>query len=232
MNKLKFIFPVLLSVLLIAVACEPVQNSYVVDSYSVDVYMVNGNATLTPELGDTILRVSNFSSYDLEPGDRACICLHYHFDAYNSKNCELKIADVMEKIETLELDPRENTADESYDLPIGVYDYNLCKPYAWVCNNRVNVNALFKAKPAATDFVMSLAGVKQDTLLLNLRAKTTAPSDTAFTKLLSYSLDGIGNMLTDEEKAGLQGHEKLKLRVQMKDGWIDVSTGEFVNPLR
>jgi hypothetical protein len=96
MNGVKGIFYALVGFVLL-VACEPVENSYISDTYLLDIYKVNNNTSLTAEFGDTSLFVSNFSEFKLKPGDRACLYLQSHLDAYNSKNNSLRIVDVVEE---------------------------------------------------------------------------------------------------------------------------------------
>lgn len=238
MNKIKGIFYTVFCVALLLVACDPVENSYTSDTYMIDIYTVNNNY-LIPEFDDTLLAVTNFSDFDLNNGERACVNLHYHYDAFNSKNCEFRIINVVEKISDMPLAQREGVDIAGYDLPLTVFPY-WYQPSVWLWDNRLNVNAKFAAKPDATDFVMSLRAVQSDTLLFNLFAKTTMPSDTLHTKLLSYDLNNVDDLFTDEEKEGLKGYEKLKFRIFMKniigkdsvvERVFDVQKGEFVNPL-
>lgn len=238
MNKLKGIFYTFVSAVLI-VACEPVENSYTVDTYMLDVYTIGGNSALIPEFEDTLLKVTNMGEFDLAAGERVCLYVYNHFDAYNPKNSELKIVNVVEKIPTLSIAEREGINSSEYELlmrPISYY----YQPSIWVWNNRLNVNALFHALPENTDFVMSIRDIQNDTVNFNLLGKTTAPSDSLHTKLLSYDLNNLKTLLTDDEKAGLNAHEKLTFRIFMKykdskDSLMElgcgVEKGEFVNPL-
>ena len=107
MNRFKFISGAVLSVLMLFVACDPAENSYTADTYTVDVYTVGSYNTLTPEFEDTLLTVSNFSSFDLTPGERVCLYMHQHFDAYDSRANKLEIVQIVERIPTLYLTPRE-----------------------------------------------------------------------------------------------------------------------------
>lgn len=238
MNKLKVIFYSLIATVLF-VACEPVENSYVTHGYVPNIYTVNSSYTLTPEFSDSLISVSNIGEFDLQPGDRVYLTLYYYNDLYNPKKNELKIYNVIEKIPTLSIAEHDSVNAADYDLLLRPYGYYF-QPSMWVWNNRLNVNVLFASKPEDADFAMSLRGVKNDTVNFDLLAKTTVPLDTACTKLLSYDLNNFETLFTDEEKAGLRTHEKLKFSVFMnnknsKDSIVeyrwDVVTGEFVNPL-
>ena len=239
MNRLKTIFYTIIATVLFFVACDPVQNSYTSDSYLRDIYTVNNNTTLTPEFGDTSLRVSNFNEFGLRPGDRVSLYLHYHFDAYDANKNELKIVELLEKIQTLSIGQCDSVDVSDYDLPLRVspYDY---QPSIWVWNNRLNINAIFAAKADSTDFVMSLRGVERDTVMLNLSARTTAPLGSYEAKLLSYDIADIGKVLADEEVDSLKQHKKLIFRIYLKNkddkGNLFerpylVEKGEFANPL-
>lgn len=250
MNKLKEIFYALAAVVLF-VACEPVENSYVVDGNILDIYTVNSGMTITQEFDDSLLSVGNIGNFDLQAGDRVCLYLYYHYDLYNIKNNRFGIVDVVDKIPTLSIAERESVDTAGYDMLLGstnylMYNvgnksYFLPKAYnIWIWDNRLNVIASFPSKPQNTDFVMSLRSVKNDTVNFNLLGKTTAPLDTVCTKLLSYDLKNFKTLLTDDEKAQLRTHEKLKFQIYMKnknskDSLIEqcwgVMHGEFVNPL-
>ena len=244
MNRFKFISGAVLGVLMLFVACDPAENSYTADTYTVDVYTVGSYNTLTPEFEDTLLTVSNFSSFDLTPGERVCLYMHQHFDAYDSRANKLEIVQIVERIPTLYLTPREEVDASEYNMPLGTTPY-WYKPNVWMWNDILNVSTRFYAKKEATEFAMSVRAVRNDTIQLNLSAKTTAPSDTLAARLLSYDLDNIATFLTDDEKASLKGYEKLKFRIFMKEN-VKTSTGkdsiaecawnvtnaEFVNPVR
>ena len=250
MNKLKGIFYTLV-VAVLFVACEPVENSYTMDGYMLDIYTVKSNSTLSQELSDTVLSVKNIGDFELQAGDRVCLYLYYHYDLYNIKNNQLKIDNMVAKIPTLSISEREDVNAIDYDLLLGSNNYLLYKkdgksyfltyPYnIWLWDNRLNVIASFASKPENVDFVMSLRDVKNDTVNFNLLAKTTAPMDTVCTKLLSYDLKNFRTLLTDEEKDELRRHQKLTFQIFMKnknskDSLVEqswgVMNGKFVNPL-
>ena len=238
MNRVKGIFYALVGFVLL-VACEPVENSYISDTYLLDIYKVNNNTSLTAEFNDTFMYVNNFSEFKLKPGDRACLYLHSHLDAYNSKNNSLRIVDVVEVIPTLAIEQRDALDAAEYDLPLRAkaYYYN---PAIWIWDNRLNVNAVFAANPDATDFAMTVRGVAKDTVMVNLLAKTTEASNEYSSKLLAYDLASIGEMLTPEEQEALKSYEKLIFRIYLKNKGEDgqlieipyfVEKGAFANPL-
>lgn len=246
MNKLKGIFYAIAAAVLLFTSCEPVQPTYVVSSYSSNIYTITEDLKLAPEFEDTLYRVNNvgdFGKFGLEPGDRAHLILHYYFDAYNGKGGELNIYSNVEEIATLPIMPRGSVDANDYEMPLGLYSYELL--YAntyptWIWDNRLNINVSFAAKPSATDFVMALRGVEKDTVRLDILAKTTLPSDTVNSKLLSYDIKNITEMFTDEEKSALREYEKLTFRIYRKNKKVtgelyDVAcgiyAGEYVNPL-
>ena len=238
MNRVKGIFYALVGFVLL-VACETFENSYISDTYLLDIYKVNNNTSLTAEFNDTFMYVNNFSEFKLKPGDRACLYLQSHLDAYNSKNNSLRIVDVVEVIPTLAIEQRDALDAAEYDLPLRAkaYYYN---PAIWIWDNRLNVNAVFAAKPDVTDFAMTVRGVAKDTVMVNLLAKTTEASNEYSSKLLAYDLANIGEMLTPEEQEALKSYEKLIFRIYLKNKGKDgqlieipyfVEKGAFANPL-
>ena len=238
MNRVKGIFYALVGFVLL-IACEPVENSYISDTYLLDIYKVNNNTSLTAEFNDTFMYVNNFSEFKLKPGDRACLYLQSHLDAYNSKNNSLRIVDVVEVIPTLAIEQRDALDAAEYDLPLRAkaYYYN---PAIWIWDNRLNVNAVFAAKPDAIDFAMTVRGVAKDTVMVNLLAKTTEASEEYSSRLLAYDLANIGEMLTPEEQEALKSYEKLIFRIYLKNKGKDgqlieipyfVEKGAFANPL-
>lgn len=239
MNNLKGIFYTAVLSVLLLVSCGPIENTNTFDIVKLDIYTVNAGSTLTEEFDDSSFTVRNFSDFDLQIGDRVCLFVHGYFDFYNPKNSYQEIRALVEKIPTLTITERGAVNESDYDLPLRSYDY-CCQPNTWLWNNRLNVNALFAAKPEATDFVMSLREVRNDTVCLNLLAKSTMPSDTLFTKLLSYDLNNIDSLFTSEERDSVKKHEKLTFRIYMKnknskDSLVEqtwgINKGEFVNPL-
>lgn len=246
MNKLKGIFFAITATVLLFTSCDPVQPSYVISSYSSNIYTITEDLKLAPEFEDTLYRVNNISEFDkfgLEPGDRAHLILHYYFDAYSAKGAELNVYSTLEEIATLPIVPRDSVDAGDYGLPLGIYPYELL--YAntyptWIWDNRLNINVSFAAKPAGTDFVMALRGVEKDTVRLDILAKTTLPSDTVNSKLLSYDIKNITEMFTDEERSALREYEKLTFKIYRKNKKVtgelyDVAcgiyAGEYVNPL-
>lgn len=242
MKRITGILVSLVSMFLL-VSCEPGEVYHYEEGYISNIFTVN-KATLQPEFEDTLYRVINHpNDFGLETGDRAHILLHYYFDAYSGKKPEWDIVSVVEKIPTLDIAPREDVDASSYDLPLDIYEYELLQSYQWpiwIWENRLNVNVRFGSVAEKTDFVMSLRGIENDTVRLNLLAKTTAPSDTLYTKLLSYDLNNINTLFTEEEKNSLQDYEKLIFRIYLKnkdangnmceEKW-GVMKGQFVNPL-
>lgn len=242
MKRITGILVSLVSMFLL-VSCEPGEVYHYEEGYISNIFTVN-KATLQPEFEDTLYRVINHpNDFGLETGDRAHILLHYYFDAYSGKKPEWDIVSVVEKIPTLDIAPREDVDASSYDLPLDIYEYELLQSYQWpiwIWDNRLNVNVRFGSVAEKTDFVMSLRGIENDTVRLNLLAKTTAPSDTLYTKLLSYDLNKINTLFTEEEKNSLQDYEKLIFRIYLKnkdangnmceEKW-GVMKGQFVNPL-
>ena len=239
MDKLKGIFYTVF--ILLFCACDPVEPEFTYDEKFLDIYTVKYGNALVPELyADSTIYVSNFSDYGLKFGDRVTLVLHYHLNAYDSKDNYVNIVELVEKIPTLSITPRETEDDAEYDLPLGVRDYMAFKPYIWVWNNRLNVNALFAANPETTSFRMSLRGVANDTIMMDLLAKADEPLEEKSTKLLSYDLVNLEAMFTDAEKEALKSFEKLKFRIYMKeknkDGKLldrpyNTVTGEYANPL-
>lgn len=240
MSNIKGIFFALVCMLSV-MACEPVQNELTYDTDILDIYTVKNGNVLVPEFyGDSSVYVDNIKDFDLQAGDRVTLILHYHFDAYNTKENYLKIMELVEKIPTLSMSPRDGAEDVAYGLPLGVMDYLYYKPHMWVWNNRLNVNVLFDANPETTEFKLTLRGIANDTVTMNLLAKADEPLEKKSAKLLSYDLADLPGMFSDDEKVALKSYEKLKFRVYMKEKDKDgklldrpytVVTGEYANPL-
>ncbi|MBO7230273.1 MAG: hypothetical protein J6V20_02545 [Bacteroidaceae bacterium] len=244
MNKFSGIFLTAVSVFTF-LACGPGEISYVEEGYLSGIYTAN-KATLRPEFEDTLYRMNNKPwDFGLETGDRAHVLLHYTFDAYNGKGVEWEIVNVVEEIPTLSLSPREEIDSSVYDMPFDGYTYyELYDSYMrpeWVWNNMINVNVKYKAVAEKTQFVMAVRGVSNDTINLNLFAKTEQLSDTARTKLLTFDLNDIGSLLTDEEKVAINGYERMKFRVHLKykdktgklhDNSFPIMVGDIANPAR
>lgn len=208
--------------------------------------MVN-KATLRPEFEDTILRVVNNPwDFGLETGDRAHVIVHFYYDAYSGKSTEWDIVSVVEEIPVLPITARDEIDADSYDMLFtGLADYELYDRYvhaAWVWENRLNVNVAYKGVPETAEFAMSVRGVSNDTIDVNVLARTAESSDTAKTRLLTFDLNGIGNHLTNEEKMAVKEYETLKFRLhfKVKDGIegsykilsYPVTRGDIENALR
>lgn len=237
MIKLKGIFSFCLGILLILTSCDPIENSFTMDSYQLNIFTVGNNNSLKPELKDTLLYANNFRDFDLKPGDRACLYLYSHQDAYNPKNSFLRIEQLIEKIPTLHIEERNSIDESVYNLPLSVTPY-FYEPSIWIWNNILNINALFATEKESTEFAMELRGIQEDFVELNLLAKSTVEpeSPTTSSKLLSYDLNNIEKLFTDEEKEALKDYEKLRFRIHLKKNASEwdvkyVSLGEFINPL-
>ena len=90
------------------------------------------------------------------------------------------------------------------------------------------------------DSISTYRGVSNDTINLNLLAKTEQPSDTARTRLLTFDLNNIGSLLTDEERVAINGYERMKFRVYLKykdkegklhDNVFPIVVGDIANPV-
>jgi hypothetical protein len=244
MNGIKSIFFTAIAVVLLLVSCMPAEQSFTQEAYKSYIFTVN-KATLKPEFEDTLYRVSNNPwDFGLETGDRAHILLHFYYDAYSGKKPDWEITEVYEIIPTRTIVARDSFDTTGYDLPFtSRTPYEVSDHYLhadWIWENRLNVNMTFKAVPDSTQFAMVFDGVSGDTVRLNLMAKTMRPSGKKVSKLLTYDLNGIADMLTDTEKGKLKNYETLKVRVNaqyldMKDSVFNYSfnvrNGEFVNPL-
>ena len=244
MNKFTGIFLVLISLFALW-ACDPIENSYKQEGYISRIYTVN-KAALRPEFEDTLYRMTNEPwEFGLETGDRAHVLLHYKYDAFNGKGVEWEVFKVIEEIPTLNLTPREEIDADTCDMPFsGLTPYELYDSYMrpeWVWNNMINVNVVYKAVAEKTRFAMTVRGVSNDTISLNLLAKTEQPSDTARTRLLTFDLNNIGSLLTDEERIAINGYERMKFRVHLKykdkegklhDNVFPIVVGDIANPVR
>lgn len=246
MNKLCKIFLSIAASFVVLVSCGPGEISNESWGYVSHIYTVDKH-TLRPEFEDTLFRMSNFEEFahELSTGDRAHILLYYYHDHYSSMAPDWKIVEVIEKIPTLQLASRDEIDLAAYDMPFtGLAYYETSSAYidpVWLWKDKLNVNAVFRSDADKTEFAMSVKEVKNDTLHMNLLARTTMPSSKDTTKLLTFDLTDIGSMLTADEKASLRVYDKLKFRVHLKyidnkgtvkDNKFDVLRGEFVNPMK
>lgn len=245
MNRLLRIFPLAAVAVVMLVSCGPGEISSEEWGYVSSIYTVDKH-TLRPEFEDTLYRINNFDEFssELATGDRAHILLYYYQDYYSAKGRLWKINRIVEKIPTMALTAREDIDADTCDMPFtGLPYYELYGRHArpeWIWKNKLNVNVSFKSVVDSTMFAMKLRGVSNDTLHMNLLAKSYRPSDKKYSKLLTFDLNGIDTLLTKEEKSALKNYEKLKFRVHLKyenekeqvvDMSFPVMAGDIDNPV-
>lgn len=223
-------------------SCGPVTPEGTFEQYLETIYTVKKSAAV-PEFEDTAFYVKNIDEYGLVTGDRVHMGLHYYYDAYSGKKGEWNIVKMVRKIPVRSIVARENIETSEYDMPFeGLVFYELFDSYLWpdwIWENRLNINVGFKAPAEKTQIEMVMHGVANDTIKLHLVAKSDENSNIATTQLLTYNLEDIPSLLTEEEKDGLKEYEKLNFRIyyklkdgdKLKDTNFTIKRGEFKNPL-
>lgn len=223
------------------VSCDNPKKEYTQEFFLDNIYTVNKH-TVTPEFGDTSYMVSNMNSYPLQTGDRVRMMLRFYYDAFSGKMPEWEIYAVDEVIPTRPLQARNSVDTTEYATPFIAITYyelmdRLCNP-VWIWKNRQNINIIYKGMRNGAEFAMSVRGVTDGYIDLDLFAKATAEGNTQTEQLLTFDLENVCDFLTAEEKNSIAGHDSLQTRIFFKR--LDNNTlkevkiigGTFANPLK
>lgn len=239
MKRLLYSLVVIVSTVL--ASCEPAEQGYTVEQYFDNIYTVN-KSTVTPEFGDSVLVVSNLLEQGLEDGTRAHITLRYYFDYQTMTKPELKVFQVVSVIPTLPLTAIGSVDTTDYATPFSkLHQYEFIDRYVqpvWIWKNRLNINISYFGIKDNAEFVMSVVGVNEDCVELDLRAKAKRSGMVTTTKLLAFDLSNFADFLTDEQKASLKGKEKLRTRIYFDReekgavNKVNIIGGEFANPFK
>lgn len=239
MRKLLYSLAVMTSVLL--ASCGPAEYGYTFDNYYDDIYTVN-KSTVTPEFSDSSAMVSDLLEYGLQTGDRVHMTLRHHYDSETMQRPELTVYRVVKVIPTLHLSPKESIDTTVYSTPFNkLHEYEFLDRYAqpvWVWKNRQNINISYFGLKDGADFAMSVIGVNEDCVELELRAKATRSGNVTTTRLLTFDLSNVADFLTAEQKSQVAGIDTLRTRIYLnreENGAlkrVNIIGGKFANPVK
>ena len=240
MKKL-FDFALVSFAALMLFSCEPAEQGYTVEQYYDNIFTVNKSAVV-PEFSDSTLIVSNISQYGLQTGDRAHMILRYYFDYETMKKPELKVYQIINVIPTLSLVPKEEIDTLVYNTPFNkLHKYEFMDRYAqpvWVWKNRQNINISYFGLRDDASFAMSVTGVNEDCVELELRAKAKRSGNVTASRLLTFDLSNVADYLTEEHKKSIAGIDSLRTRIYFnreENGVVkrvDIIGGKIANPVK
>jgi hypothetical protein len=211
-----------LSAALIMWACGPAEMSYTMEYELQGLYTVNKH-TVAPEFSDTFMFVNNMGNYDLETGDRALLTLYYFYDLYSGKPGQWSITNVVKKIPVRALSADIDTA--AYDTPITGLQYlnffNDFETRAWVWKDRQNICAKYKGVEEDAAFAMTVRGVKEGCVELDLFVDAPE-SEKETATLLTFDISNMADFLSEEDKALLADSIATRIYLKrMKNGVLE-----------
>ena len=205
-------------------SCAPAEVSSTV-TYDIEALCTVNKARIEPEFSDsTYMFARNVDEFDLETGDRAFMRLTCTYNLYSETQPLWTILDVKKKVPVYPLSTDIDTA--AYATPIvalkPVDFFNEFTALTWVWKEKQNINIVYKGTEEGASFAMTVRGVNDGYVELDLfvdadeREKET-------TTLLTFDISNIKEHLTDEQKALLPAGE-LKTRIytkRMKNGVLE-----------
>lgn len=248
MKNLFKMFPVLAAVAAMSfMSCGEAENEISFDRYYESIFTVN-KATIAPELEDTSYMVMNMDKFELQTGDRARMKVRYYYDSNVTKFPEWTIQSVVEVIPTRQIVAKDAVDAAEYNAPVvlnasgSLYSYvmgNRPVDPIWVWNNIQNVYVHYRGISDNAQFALSVKGVKDGCVELQLHIKAAALGNVKSDKLVSFDLRSLENVLTESEKASLRSYDKLKTQVFLtyltSAGKTEVGATpacEFANPFK
>ena len=216
MKKLFKLF--LLSVISFAslVSCDEAENSITFDNYYEHICTVN-KWTVTPELGDTFYRVDNMDRFDLNDGDRAKLVLRNYYNSEVTKYPEWTIHQVVEVIPVFDIVSKDAINAAEYNTYVtSINSYKIGDQISddiWVWNNLQNINVQFKGVKKDAKFALSVIGIEENCVNLQLHIKADADGDTKSEKLLTFNLLSLEKALSPNDFALLSSYDKLQTKL-------------------
>lgn len=210
--------------LLLANSCGPAEAGYTVEHRLQGLYTVN-KATVAPEFSDTAFFVNNIDDFDLKTGDRALLMLHYYYDAYSGKAPAWNIVEILERYPVRALSATADVDPASFVTPLtGVKPLNFFNDFetpSWVWNDCQNINIKYKGVKDEAKFAMTVRGVKDGYVELELFV--SAPeSEKEVETLLSFDISNVTDFLNDADKVLLGDSIKTKIYTKrMKNGALE-----------
>ena len=229
------------SLILVLFSCDPIEPEYRYEHYFDDIYTVNKH-TVSPELSDSVIRISNMDKYPFVTGDRVHMTLRYYFDISTMKMPLWEISHVTRKIETLPLTAPAGIDSAEYDAVFNkLHNYELASRFVkpiWIWKNRQNINISYFGVEEGASFVMAVRGINGDCLELDLYAKAKSNNEHTTTTLLAFDLSKAGDFLSVEQKNSIADIDSLRTRIYFNrkvDGEVkrvDIIGGKFANPVK
>lgn len=222
-------------------SCEPAESDYKYDFYYDNIYTVNKHK-VCPEFTDSLIAISNMDKFGLETGQRAHLVLRYYYDYSTMKTPKWEISSIVDIIPSLPLQSKDSVNAAEYNtLFIKLNYYELMDRYlqpVWVWNNRQNINVSFMGLKDNAEFAMTVRGIYDGCVELDLLAKAKRSGNVTSSKLLTFDLSNVADFLSEEDKRSVAGIDSLKTRIYLKreeDGVakeINILGGKFPNPVK
>ena len=222
-------------------SCDPAESEYKYDFYYDNIYTVNKHK-VSPEFSDSLIAISNMDKFGLETGQRAHLVLRYYYDYSTMKAPKWEISSIVDIIPSLPLQVLDSATAAGYNtLFTKLNYYELMDRYlqpVWVWDNRQNINISFLGLKDNAEFAMSVRGVREGCVELDLRAKAKRSGNVTSSKLLTFDLSNVADFLSEEDKNSAAGIDSLKTRIYLmreEDGVVkevNFLGGKFLNPVK
>lgn len=222
-------------------SCDPAESEYKYDFYYDNIYTVNKHK-VSPEFTDSMIAISNMDKFGLETGQRAHMVLRYYYDYSTMKAPKWEISSIVDIIPSLPLQVLDSATAAGYNtLFTKLNYYELMDRYlqpVWVWDNRQNINISFLGLKDNAEFAMTVRGVYDDCVELDLLAKAKRSGNVTSSKLLTFDLANVADFLTEEDKESIAGLDSLRTRIYLKreeNGVvkeINILGGKFQNPIK
>lgn len=229
------------SVVLALFSCDPVEPEYRYEYYFDNIYTVNKH-TVSPEFSDSVIRINNMDQYPFQTGDRVHMTLRYYFDISTMKMPLYDIAAVTGLIKTLPLSAPGTVDTAEYNAAFNMlHNYEFSDRYVkpvWIWKNRQNINISYFGIEDGASFAMSVRGVNNDCLELDLYGKAERRNAVTTCKLLTFDLSNAAEFLSEEQKKSVAGLDSLRTRIYLNrevDGEVkevEIIGGKFANPVK
>lgn len=222
-------------------SCDPAESEYKYDIYYENIYTVNKHK-VSPEFSDSLIAISNMDKFGLETGQRARMVLHYYYDYSTMKAPKWEISSIVEIIPTLPLQSKDSVDATVFNTSFSkLKHYELMDRYVqpvWIWKNRQNISISFFGLKDNAEFAMTVRGVYDDCVELDLLAKAKRSGNVTSSRLLTFDLTNVADFLTEEDKESIAGLDSLRTRIYLKredEGVvkeIDIIGGKFQNPVK
>lgn len=222
-------------------SCDPAESEYKFDYYYDNIYTVNKHK-VRPEFADSLIAISNMDKFGLETGQRAHMVLRYYYDYSTMKAPKWEISSIVDIIPTLPLQTLDSVAAAGYNtLFTKLNYYELMDRYVqpvWVWDNRQNINISFQGLKDNAEFAMTVRGVYDGCVELDLLAKAKRSGNVTSCKLLTFDLSNVADFFSEEDKRSVAGIDSLKTRIYFmreENGVakeVNILGGKFPNPVK